>query len=566
MNSGEDFGGLAVPINQSVAVKYPVGSGNTIQSYVPSIISDLTDFIDDYAHNQMITYKIGSNSTSGISIYNRLTGAIIREANAPTIFSGTSYQTSSNIVASSPIILGSDGFLYFNSDNSNSPVLRKVSQSTLKVVASFGKEDSHGDYNSNHMQLLHSGVSLKVGGKNYLVTAGLAFKTLGVIDIDNMSYAGHNVGYAEAAAGQLCLGENVKAGSRSYGVAYSISCPGAFSSTPAGIYRTVITANAANFYVSPHLVDAVPVSGGITTTRIGQIAPSDVDATWTNFTIFIGPAYDITDGNILAMAQGNGASPCYVMKISAATGTIIWKTPIAFIPSLDGMYFANSTIKYSKVAILSEGSNSIYVFDTTSGALTTLSSPPSIINDFVNTSNDIDGSYSSYGTWSGATLVGVNGTAAFANKAFVVRGTTGFPGQVTDTISGAIPAVIGFTYTSQGQLLRPVAPQETGARNGPAFGKTRRYHRYITAVANTGGIQFGTDFAGVGNVLMRPARFKSRGGKGALLLSAAVLYAGEHSDTVDDDYDLDGMLCWQITRPYPGTVTALGGMLQTQDR
>lgn len=129
-----------------------------------------------------------------------------------------------------------------------------------------------------------------------------------------------------------------------------------------------------------------------------------------------------------------------------------------------------------------------------------------------------------------------------------------------------VPAVCGFTYTSQGQLLPPVAPAETGARNGPAFGKTRRYHRYAMSVANTGQISIGTDYDGVGNNQMRPARFKSRSGKGALLLSTATLYTGEHSDTVDSDYDLYGMLAWQITRPVPAAVLAMGGMIQTQDR
>lgn len=125
-----------------------------------------------------------------------------------------------------------------------------------------------------------------------------------------------------------------------------------------------------------------------------------------------------------------------------------------------------------------------------------------------------------------------------------------------------VSGVVGFSYTSQGQLLRPVSPAESGARNGPAFGKTRRNHRYALACANTQGITIGSDFSKP----MRPAQFKSDGGKGASTLPMATLYTGEHSDTVEGDYNLDGMLAWQITRPYPATVTAFGGFLQTQDR
>jgi hypothetical protein len=65
---------------------------------------------------------------------------------------------------------------------------------------------------------------------------------------------------------------------------------------------------------------------------------------------------------------------------------------------------------------------------------------------------------------------------------------------------------------------------------------------------------------------MRPAKFKSLNGNGAIVLPMATLYTGEHSDTVEGDYNLDGMLAFQITRPYPATVTAFGGFLQTQDR
>lgn len=124
-----------------------------------------------------------------------------------------------------------------------------------------------------------------------------------------------------------------------------------------------------------------------------------------------------------------------------------------------------------------------------------------------------------------------------------------------------VPGVVGFTYTSQGQLLRPVSPQDSGARNGPAFGKTRRNHRYAMSVANTQGCAIGTTFNAT-----HPAVFKSGSGTGVKPLTQNQLYTGEHTDTVTDDYSLDGMLCWQTTRPLPTVMLALGGFLQTQDR
>jgi hypothetical protein len=45
------------------------------------------------------------------------------------------------------------------------------------------------------------------------------------------------------------------------------------------------------------------------------------------------------------------------------------------------------------------------------------------------------------------------------------------------------------------------------------------------------------------------------------------LYSGLLWDTVDDDgTGFDGQLCWQITRPYPASIQAIGGFIKTQDR
>jgi hypothetical protein len=53
--------------------------------------------------------------------------------------------------------------------------------------------------------------------------------------------------------------------------------------------------------------------------------------------------------------------------------------------------------------------------------------------------------------------------------------------------------VVGFTYNSDGQMVRPIAMADTGARNGPGLGKTRRTQRYAALVSNTLGISFGTE-------------------------------------------------------------------------
>jgi hypothetical protein len=118
--------------------------------------------------------------------------------------------------------------------------------------------------------------------------------------------------------------------------------------------------------------------------------------------------------------------------------------------------------------------------------------------------------------------------------------------------------VIGFTYNSDGQLLRPITAADSGARNGPALGKTRRNHQFSALVVNSKGLWFGTTFD-----TLRPAQFRQANGNP---IDAQTTYSGVHHDTIDDDYSYDGMVCWRVSRPYPANIAAVSGNIQTQDR
>lgn len=140
---------------------------------------------------------------------------------------------------------------------------------------------------------------------------------------------------------------------------------------------------------------------------------------------------------------------------------------------------------------------------------------------------------------------------------------TGYGTMAVTLDSPAIqfPAVVGFTYTSQGQILRPLAAADVGTQNGPAFAKTRRNHQLgvlITAAIN-GAIRFGGSLTKT----MRPLNAKSPGGTPVPLTE---LYSGLYWGTVEDDYGFDGMLCWEITRPVPATIASIGGFVHGQDR
>jgi hypothetical protein len=118
--------------------------------------------------------------------------------------------------------------------------------------------------------------------------------------------------------------------------------------------------------------------------------------------------------------------------------------------------------------------------------------------------------------------------------------------------------VVGFTYTSDGQLVRPISPADSGARNGPAFGKTRRNHQYSVLVSNTLGVSFGGTFP-----VVRPAQFRKPNGNP---LDPLTMFSGVHHDSLDDDYSYDGMVAWRVTRPWPANIVAISGNIQTQDR
>jgi hypothetical protein len=133
-------------------------------------------------------------------------------------------------------------------------------------------------------------------------------------------------------------------------------------------------------------------------------------------------------------------------------------------------------------------------------------------------------------------------------------GTAG--GQFTATTPG--PVIAGSTYTSRGQGVRPATAVESGARDGPGFGKFRRTHMASLLVENTAGLSIGTDFAHLRPVLFKDAIGAAQGPGQA--------FSGMYWDTLDDDYSLDSMLCWQVTRPLPCNMMAIGGHIHTQDR
>jgi hypothetical protein len=126
-----------------------------------------------------------------------------------------------------------------------------------------------------------------------------------------------------------------------------------------------------------------------------------------------------------------------------------------------------------------------------------------------------------------------------------------------------IPIVVGFTYTSDGQIVRPAQPQESGAQAGSALAKERRIHREGTLLygATNATISFGVTFD-AGRLI--PAKLTQK--DGTTPYTPLQLWSGVTRVFVDADSDFDNMPCWRMSRPNAAAwVVQFGGTVQTQD-
>ena len=121
--------------------------------------------------------------------------------------------------------------------------------------------------------------------------------------------------------------------------------------------------------------------------------------------------------------------------------------------------------------------------------------------------------------------------------------------------NGAMPIVVGFSYTSDGQLVRPNTQREAGTQSGPGFARMGRISEYGVLLNETQGLSVGTSFTA-----LDPCNFQDAGGTA---LAPNTLFSGLYWSTVQDDSSRDGnRLCWRISRPFPATIAAMSGVWQ----
>lgn len=445
---------------------------------------------------------------------------------------------------------GTDGFLYFRAVGSNQSPWIKVNPANWSIVASFGTNNNFWSGGSTGLGAPDSMVSV-FAGTNYVVgmCQRSAFsRQIAWVNADTFSWVpGSTFDIEDGFKGILVAGPQSSLGA----TVYALSVQNTLNLTP----------DHTTLYQS-----SVDGQGNIVTQTIATIMASSIDPSWTNFSQ-TGPAMrDAVDGQLIvsfSTATAGVTNASYVAKLRVSDGSVIWKTPVVRGPD-GGMTVSRSTggVLFWIGEVASGITRYIYVLNTKTGQINKVVGVTNVIPGGINISDDQTGRllvFAAYLQTSGSPIPGPNSPSGWDDWSIFTAGNL-FQGSTRSTARATIPAVIGFTYTSQGQLVRPQLPAEAGAQNGPALGKTRRNHMFgiLAAACIYGSLSIGSVFG-----KLRPIFFKTPGGTP---YATNTLFSGVWQDKMEGEYDFDGMIAWEIDRPLPASISSVSGFIQTQDR
>lgn len=402
---------------------------------------------------------------------------------------------------------------------------------------------------------------LAVGGAQYMVGGSFTGNKIWVCRIDNpnLAYWGSNYGITGTA--YVCSGPQNANSATAYWTNKA-------SSTSVNLGLTNIDATAINYTSGTNL--------NINNDIIKNYAPTAFNGTWTQFDDFSGPAYDQTDGNVIVLVGGDaGAGTTYYLcKLRTSDGAIIWQTALTGTVYTGDASMTQAVIKTGWFFAYTQNSTfggTFWKINTATGAATTtavtgitaIQNPQS--DDTVGAIIGTIGWDSGHGS---LTLLNSTGASSSQNMLGAIYFVS--PGTAASTTTYEVPSAIGYTFNSDLQLLRPQLPQDTGARNGPAVGKTRRIHKHALQLvqAIAGSISVGTNFNSTGPGSLKPLNFTTTGKQGAgTTLTPLAPFTGiwRQDAGTGDDYSFDGMLSVRVSRPYPAIISSATIFLDTQD-
>lgn len=535
-NSGSTFDGLGVTILKTPAGPRPDPTYGSIIRYQDTTgVTSQSGSLPGWDTNRF--YAIQTGVDFGLYVFNLATGALL--------YTKTVTMMGLSFLNVSPMAMDVDEqFMYVVDDASNSGRLNKIRLSDLTVVGSFGTSSSHFGTDDTHFAHPLSMICIKAGSKNFLVSSSLlglgimSGNEISIIDTDTMEWTGF-VTYLTEERGVVCRGPSFTIGDYGWAQAYVL---GHFVTGTGGVpdpmtlYGVVATS-----------------TGGTGLYGIGGITPADVDPSWTDWDPVKGLIYDETDGNVI-FAVGN-LTAYRLVKVSTADASVLWAITVDAVPGGDGSLNTTRCRGGKLVYYTGVGANGkAYQIDTIAGTATTTTviSTPGGDHAYNSDTGQLVflGSYAS----GGGAPTPISPTVSASGKYF----TFGASGSTPAAVNYFGPLVAGFTFTTQGQIVRPVSPQETGLRSGPGLGNTRRSHMAAALMHRSQGVEWGTVFDN-----LRPMLFEQPSG---LSYTELELWSGIFQATIEDDASYDSMVCWQITRPHPATMLAIEPFLMSEDR
>ena len=597
------FQGLSVTQLQNTPVA-PVTA--TIQAFSASSVGAVNyPVYVNWANNAV--YQVAGSGPGGWYRSVLSTGGLSVAAAGTTVYTGG--------LAGSPVLPGvpaNDGYYYCPQTVSNYPAISKLNANSFAFVGQIGTNSAFSGI--PYPQQL---VPITLGAVNYLIdfplySLGAVQGQVWAINLNTQASIG-SLATLQGSSTIGCAGPSYYANNQATASVYAASFDNP-SVASSGTY--------GNIYLNR--VWLAQSQAGVTTSGyklLATLAPSQFGPAWAAFTSnpADGLVLDQTDGNVIMHVNLQGGIPWnngtnyttgqYVyystdgyiyqasqaslnqtpsssssywtrvalqntftntqqlVKINTATGAIMWSFNLGgSTSSFVGTSLSQSRIVNGYTAIitkLNSTDSTLYWINTLTGATVSsqqiygVTSPSSQAYDgytgsIVTLVSNYNSAESGAPTPSGSTPTTFGGNMVFYGNP---------PASVSPYFA---PFVVGNTYTSKAQMVIPTGQPETGARNGPGQGKTRRSQEFAANLYNVQGISFGTDFTlGSAGGTLYPANFQTPGGTA---YTALQLYSGVYWDKLEDIYSFTSQPTWQVTRPYPATVLSMEVFVSTQDR
>lgn len=303
----------------------------------------------------------------GIVIENLITGTEIQFVPDATIYSGFSRDGGTE----SLLCIGFDGYVYVNSGVANARPIWKLDPDSLVAVGKFGFQSSGANQDTFYDTV--RAVPVQINGRNFMVCASI-FAGVGVFCTDTMQATledvPNTITFAEMSSSAISLA--------------SAPVP---TNGPATIYACGQPNFGGGGTGNISLYRLVTDGASVQAATIVSLAATDVNVHWTQFTAMIGPVYDVSDGNVIIGvanthdANTTGQSQYYIVKLDAASGAVLWTSPVNFFSDAARLPISASNIVAGNIAIVGNdqettkgqgdgdaGVTAIYVIQTENGS------------------------------------------------------------------------------------------------------------------------------------------------------------------------------------------------------